>query len=313
MSKEFKVGLLTVVSGLVLYYGFNFLKGVDFFSTTNKYYAVYDNIDGLQVSNPVILNGLAIGRVSKLEFLSGKQNEILVELNVDEVVELGDSAVAMLYNVDFLGSKGIQINNKKVKGNLVTGDTLFSAKEQGLEKILTSSETQIANLGVTIKRVNDILLGMEGSGEEIKASIIALRGTLERINAAVDQNENKMRGAIDDFGSLVTSLKETGNKVEEFLDNANGTVAKINALEIEETLDRFQELAGTLNTTLENFNEGEGTIHQLINDKELYTNLNKTLVSMDSLLDHMNHYPKDFFGPLGRSHKKVMKSLEGGN
>ena len=102
MSKEFKVGLIALIAGVLLYYGFNFLKGKDFFSPTNKFYVLYDNVDGLNKSNPVIINGLAVGRVSRIQLLQDAQNLILVELDIDENIQLGDSTVASLSNTDFL-------------------------------------------------------------------------------------------------------------------------------------------------------------------------------------------------------------------
>lgn len=71
-NKEFKVGLFAAVALVLLYFGFNFLKGIDFFSTTEKYYAVYDNIDQLAVSNPVLINGFAVGRVSRIAIMQSK-------------------------------------------------------------------------------------------------------------------------------------------------------------------------------------------------------------------------------------------------
>ena len=59
MSKEFKVGVIALIAGIILYVGFNFLKGIELFSNTNKFYVVYDRVNGLQVSNPVMLNGLS--------------------------------------------------------------------------------------------------------------------------------------------------------------------------------------------------------------------------------------------------------------
>lgn len=83
LSKEVKVGLLALVAGIILYVGFNFLKGIDFFSPTKKYYVVYDNIAGLTVSNPVTLNGMTIGRVDQTKILTERNNKILVTLEVD--------------------------------------------------------------------------------------------------------------------------------------------------------------------------------------------------------------------------------------
>jgi len=306
ISKEFKVGMMALVCGAILYIGFNFLKGDDFFSESKKYYAIYDNIDGLKVSNDVIVNGYAVGRVSRIDILQDRGNQILVELDVNNNVVLGDSTKALLFNVDFLGVKGIQLAIKTVNTVLNDGDTLDSALEDRFGQIISSGERQIDNLGITITRINDFLLGLEGSGEEIKESIIALKGTLNRINAAIDQNENKVSETLESIKSLSGSLGETGNQVKAFLINANITLDKVNRLELEETLDRFQELAATLNQSLVNFNDNDGTLNKLMTDEALYYNMNKTLLDLDSLLNHMNQYPKDFFAPLGRKHKKII-------
>ncbi len=306
-SKELKVGFLASLAGVLLYFGFNFLKGSDFLSKTNKYYAIYENIDGLQKSNPVIVNGFTVGRVSNIIILQEKDNKILVELDVDDQVVLGDSTKALLYNFDFLGSKAIELKIKTMNGVFNGHDTLYSELEGGISDI---AQTQIANLGLTISRINDILLGMQGSGEEIKETIIAFKGTLTRVNAAIDQNENKLSQTVESFKQFSEDLSKFGGQIGTFLDNANGTLNKVNNLELEATLEHFQELAATLNKTLENFNDSDGTISKLMTGDSLYNNLNKAIVDMDSLLNHMNQYPKHFFAPLGKKHKKIVKEME---
>ena len=94
ISKELKVGILAIVSMVILYMGFNFLKGIDFFSRSSVFYAVYDNIDGLTVSNPVIINGFTVGRVNGIRILHEKSNRILVELNVDSDIKVSKGTEA---------------------------------------------------------------------------------------------------------------------------------------------------------------------------------------------------------------------------
>jgi len=96
IGKEVKVGLFATVTLVALYFGFNFLKGVDFFSSRTKYYAVYDNVDQLERSNKVLVSGYAVGRVSKISILPKKHNKVLVELEIDSDVILGDSTKAIL-------------------------------------------------------------------------------------------------------------------------------------------------------------------------------------------------------------------------
>ncbi|MFY8037041.1 MAG: MlaD family protein, partial [Cyclobacteriaceae bacterium] len=105
-TKEFKVGLFIAIAIAMLYFGFNYLKGIDFFSRTAKYYTVYDNIDQLAVSNPVLVNGMPVGRVSAISLLQNKNNQVLVEFEIDSHVPLSDSTKAIL-NSSLLGSKSV--------------------------------------------------------------------------------------------------------------------------------------------------------------------------------------------------------------
>ncbi len=102
ISKEVRVGLFMVVSLVLLYLGFNYLKGIDFFSSRKKYYAVYDNVDQLMPSNQVFLSGVSVGRVSRIQIDQIKRR-VVVEMEIDSYVRFGDSTVAIL-NGDFLGT-----------------------------------------------------------------------------------------------------------------------------------------------------------------------------------------------------------------
>ena len=130
ISKEFRVGLLAVISITILYLGFNFLKGIDFFSPNNTYYAVYDNIDGLNISNPVMINGFAVGRVSDIEILQARGNQLLVSLDVKDDQILGSGTRAVIKS-DLLGTKAVHLDSIQVGSPLKDGDTLMSKLDKG--------------------------------------------------------------------------------------------------------------------------------------------------------------------------------------
>ena len=94
-----------VVTITLLYFGFNFLKGIDFFSTSNKYFAVYEDINKLTESNQVFLNGLAVGRVSDIT-IEQSRNRVVVELDIDSKIVLTDSTEAVL-DGELLGGRFI--------------------------------------------------------------------------------------------------------------------------------------------------------------------------------------------------------------
>ena len=87
---------------------------------------MYKNIDGLQVSNSVIINGLAVGRVSSISFLQNKENNILVEMDIEGSIVLDDSTIAILISEGFLGGKAIELRlPDSISNPLNDGDTLI--------------------------------------------------------------------------------------------------------------------------------------------------------------------------------------------
>lgn len=310
MSKEFKVGLIALVTGVLLYYGFNFLKGIDFFSPTHKYYAVYDNVDGLNKSNPVIINGLTVGRVSRIRLLQNQGNLILVELDIDETVTLGDSTVASLMNTDFLGSKGIVLTVGPLNNPIQPGDTLTSYVDKGLNEILASAEPVASNLNTTITRVNEILIGLKGSGEKINATIEEVRKTTVSVNEIISENQAELAVIMTRTAILIQTLNSKLDKIDPILVKTGGVLDSLSNLEINQTLASIRGAVDNLNVTINEIKSEEGTLGKLISDDSLYNNINQTMTDLDKLILHMDQYPKHFFSPLGKSHKKVMEDMK---
>lgn len=305
MTKEVKVGIFAVISGAIFYFGFNYLKGIDFFSPTHKYYAIYDNIDGLNVSNPVIVNGFSVGRVSRIQILQHRDNDVLVELDVDENIVLGDSTVATLMNSDFLGSKAILLNIGSLSNPIEDGDTLISSIDKGLAALLESAQPITANLDVTIRRINEILLGMEGAGDEIKATIVTMNETLKGVNIFIRQNNVKVKATFDNVNALLANINTKVDKLDPILANADQTLDKVNQLELDSTLANLNKNLDALNIMLNDINEGKGTVGKLLKEDSLYNSMNKMIQDLDQLIIHFDENPKHFLGPLGKSKKKI--------
>ncbi|MEO9964455.1 MAG: MlaD family protein [Reichenbachiella sp.] len=305
MSKEIKVGLFAIISGAILYLGFNYLKGKDFFSPTNKYYVLYKNIDGLNVSNPVIVNGFAVGRVSSIGILQEKNNQIIVEMDVDENVVLGDSTVAELVNSDFLGSKAILLNIGDLSRPIQSGDTLISDIDKGLQALFESAQPITANLTVTIRRINEILLGMEGAGEDIKRTIQALNVTLRSVNKFIVQNNVKVKESLDGVNTLLANVNSKVDLLEPILLNADSTLTMVKGLPLDSAVASLNATLSELNIVIEDINAGKGSMGKLMKEDSLYNNLNQTIQDLDRLLIHFNENPKHFLAPLGKSKKKI--------
>src|SRR5689334_18814126 len=155
LSKEFKVGVFMIVALTLLYFGFNFLKGIDFFSTSNKYYAIYRNVDKLTESNQIYLNGYAVGRVSNIEIQQMK-NRVVVELDIESDIILTDSSTAEL-NGELLGGRFIQLNVSPKGKRLEPNDTIQAVMAKGM---LDFAQPVALTMQETLKNLNAILSGL---------------------------------------------------------------------------------------------------------------------------------------------------------
>ncbi|MGK7394068.1 MAG: MlaD family protein [Candidatus Cyclobacteriaceae bacterium M3_2C_046] len=304
VSKEFKVGLLAVVSITILYLGFNFLKGIDFFSSSNQYYAIYDEIDGLNVSNEVILNGLAVGRVSAIRIMPNSNNRILVELDVNSKIQLGENSTALLMNSDFLGSKAIELLvEESIENPIEDGDTLLSELDKGLTDVLLESAGPVADdLGTTVRRINLILENLSANTQKIDNTLANLEQSSLILRNTMQENQNDIGSVLDNYNTVAVELANTVREVPPLLNKTTQFIDSLQTLELSETLQTVQQAVSSLNQTMMKIDQGDGTLARLINNDSLYLNLNKAAEDLDKLLVDLKENPNRYvhFSVFGR-------------
>jgi phospholipid/cholesterol/gamma-HCH transport system substrate-binding protein len=307
ISKEFKVGLLAVISITILYFGFNFLKGIDMFKKTDNYFALYSNIDGLTVSNPVIINGLSVGRIGDIQILQDKGNLVLVEISIDSKIKLGEGTVAVLINTDFLGGKAIELILAD-SGNAVhiDGDTLKSSMDAGIGEILKENAGPVAdNIGTTISRINSILESFQGNSEHINASLKNLEALSGNLSSSLPIMEDKLFLLMDNFNKNSKELSQTLNSLQPILANTAVLTDSLKRLELSKTLEKAQVMIDNLNANMVSLQEGNGTMGKLMKDDSLYMYLSNTARDLDLLLVDFQENPGRYvqFSVFGKKDK----------
>ena len=310
MSKEVKVGLIGVIGLVFFYLGSNFLKGIDFFSPVSRYYAVYENVDGLIVANPIIVNGYSVGRVSDIRILQDRDNKILVSMDIDKDLIIGINSKATLSSNDFLGSKAIVLSIGDINSPINEGDTIMSEIAGGLSELLEKATPITDNLGVTISRLNDILASLRGSGDMITTTLDNLNNVLTNTNDLIDNNEETITTTLENLNSLTDDLSKKLSDIDPIIKGANDMISNLNMVDFENTFNQIDILLTSINGVFDDIESGEGgTLSLLLSDDSLYNNLNKTAFDLDKLLQHINENPKHFFAPLGKSSKKIERDL----
>lgn len=294
-----------VVSLVLLYLGFNYLKGIDFFASTKKYYAVYNNVDKLMPSNLVYINGYSVGRVSNIQFLQQK-NRVVVEMEINSDITLGDSTVALL-NGDILGTKFIQLNVGSIANPLKPKDTVRSDVARGIADFLTEP---VADLQTTLRKLNKILDNLGSNSEQLDEIFNDFKSTPKLLNRTLANTNSKIDTLVGNLSSVTRNVNSALAELKPTLTNFKTFSDSLKSVEINATLTKAQQALTKMNETLARLSKGDNTMSKLMMEDTLYVNLNKLLLSLDTLATHFNENPKHFMSPLGKSKKKIQRDLE---
>lgn len=308
-SKEVKVGLFMISAIVLLYFGFNFLKGIDFFSSSNKYYAIYQNVDKLTESNQIFLNGYAVGRVSDI-IIQQSKDRVLVELSIDSDIAVYSSSIAVL-NGELLGGRFIQLIVGKGGQRLNPKDTMKSEVAKGIADFIAENAEPVAsNVQTTLRKINSMLDTLSRSTAMVNAMLAEMRTTPGKLNHTIDNLNGKFGQISGTFNEVGQNINSTLTGLKPTLENFRVLSDSLKRLQLSGTITKAQQSLTKLNETLSALNSGDNTASKLMTEDTLYVNLNNLLQNLDSLVNHFNRNPKHFMAPLGKSRKKIERDLE---
>lgn len=305
INNETKIGVLAVVGVILLVLGFNFLKGKSLFKKETKLYAVYQNVQGLNRSNSVIINGLQVGTITHLD--GGKEmKEIVVTVTLSKDVEIPVNSLGVI-NPNLLGSPVLEIQLGSANKYLQSGDTLLTSLSGGAFdealKIINPVLYEVRNAVKSLDSVLHIVTTVfdpntKRNITDILANLNATTASFARISYSLQDIVNPQTGdlgqSLSQVNTFAANLNTNNEKLNAILTNAQTASSKFAQIDLKQTLD-------TLNVAVENFKKGSelinsksGSIGLLLNDKALYNNLQSTTNKINILLDDIRVHPKRY-------------------
>ncbi len=298
MSKEIRTGLLVVVSVLVFFIGFYFLKGAGLFSNQTRLITHYEQVQGLQPSAFVTIKGIRVGRVTNIQ-LNG-EGGVQVELSIDNKYPVPRGTVAQMYSQDLVGIKAIRLDLGTAKETLKDGAILPGSIEPGkidavteeLKPLLQNVRQVALHLDSALISVNGILddrMRMQlhnavASLETTTQNFAAVSGNLKSKNAALGRT-------IDNAEKTTQMLADNRGNIDATLTNLKEASAKFKDAPIDETVRELQQTAGRINNLLRQIESGEGSLGKMVNDKALYDNLSNSAAEFSRLAEDLRKHP----------------------
>ena len=316
LSKEFKSGFIFLLAIVFLVYGLKYLKGLNVFQSNKPFYAIYDDIDGLQVGSSIRLNGFNVGMVNNI--VLSNNNKLLVTLNINSVDSIPINSVCKIVNQDLMGTKGVSLVLGKSDLFAKPGDTLQSGIENSLQDEVNAQILPLKNKAEELIGSVDSLLtvvaavlnknmrkNLSNSIKSLDETFSILSQTMIKVDSMVYNNDKRVSKIILNLESITTNLNDSNSGIKPILYN-------LSLISDSLSNSNIGSLVENINNISNNINSGSGSLTKLMKDDKLYNNLEKSTSELAELIEDIKNNPKRYvnFSILGGTNKSYEKKKD---
>lgn len=297
LTKEIKIALVAIVGILVMYFGINFLKGMNLFSTNNAYYMTFDDIQGLGASTPIYADGYKVGTVDGLEYDYKENGPIKVKVDIIKDLRIPQGSKAEIVK-DLMGNLQVNLllaNNPRERvepGGVIPGAVNGGMMDKAAN-LVPVVEKMLPKLDSILTSVNALLAD---------PALAASLHNVETITSNLTVSTRELNTLMAGLNKQVPGMIGKANGV---LDNTNRLTANLASLDVQGTLNKVNQTLESAHQFTEKLNSNQGSLGLLMNDTKLYDNLTSTMGHADSLVIDLKAHPKRYvhFSVFGRKDK----------
>lgn len=297
LTKEIKIALVAIVGILVMYFGINFLKGMNLFSTNNTYFITFDDIQGLGASTPIYADGYKVGTVDGLEYDYKENGPIKVKVDIIKDLRIPQGSKAEIVK-DLMGNLQVNLllaNNPRERvepGGIIPGAVNGGMMDKAAN-LVPVVEKILPKLDSILTSVNALLAD---------PALAASLHNVETITSNLTVSTRELNTLMAGLNKQVPGMIGKANGV---LDNTNRLTANLASLDVQGTLNKVNQTLESAHQFTEKLNSNQGSLGLLMNDTKLYDNLTSTMGHADSLVIDLKAHPKRYvhFSVFGRKDK----------
>jgi phospholipid/cholesterol/gamma-HCH transport system substrate-binding protein len=305
--KPVLIGFTFILSLAVIIWGFNFLKGKNIFHKQTIFVAEYAEVSGLEVANPVLINGLRVGQVNNLYFNPDMSGNIIVILMMDEKFPVPKDTYARIISADIMGSKAVQLDLGKDLELAKSGDTLATSLEASLKDAVNAQVQPIKKKAEDLLQSVDSLVvaiqtifnegaveNLTNSFKDIRRTFANLESATSNIDTLVVEEGNRISSILQNVDSLSLTLKENRESFASIIRNFETISDSLARADITGTFKRANQSLDNLDAILSKIEQGEGTLGMLLHNDTLYMEIERSAEELNKLLEDIRLNPKRY-------------------
>lgn len=284
LTKEAKIGLVSIISLALLYFGINYLKGINLFKPVNHYFVTFHNVKDVTVSSPVFIDGFKVGLVRSIVYDYENTDKITVEISLDDEMKLTSGSYITIIKTLLSGGELHIHLNKYVKDYLKPGSTLEGRMEEDMMQAV--QEKILPGVAELLPKIDSILGGLQTliTHPAIAQSLDHIEKTTGNLEVSTRQLNTLLSKEVP---GIVSDLKViTGNFTE--------VTSGLKELDLATTVNSINATLANLQLATDKLNKKDNSLGLLLNDRSLYDNLDSTMVNASNLLIDLKKNPKRY-------------------
>ncbi len=298
ISTEFKIGLTSLLTIIVIIWGVNYLKGRNILNRTYSLISYYDEVNGLEASAPVLLKGFKIGYVEEVIFKTTEHPPFMLKLNIERKYPVPLGSRAEIFSADLLGSMAVRIlpsasNEMAENGEEITG----SLAESMLGTIAGEISPLAEKLSSTISTLDSVGTSLQGilSSRETEQMLKHLESASNSLDKSLSSSGD-LGKAMENLSGFSTSLNNQIPSIENSIKNIEMISSQVSSSGLDSLLMSLKSTAASLASVTEALENGKGSAGKLINEDSLYLNLDQLIIDLDALVKDLQSDPKKYVG-----------------
>lgn len=285
-SKNVKIGIAFLVSLVMIYFGVNFLKGVNIFKKQNTYISVFDNVSSLNVSSPVLVNGYQVGLVNSIHMLQSDSMELAVEIRLDKGFKVKKGS-KLEFNTDFLGGSSVNLLiNPYGTEFLSPGDTILGTRAVGL---MDGVANVIPKTDSIMTRLDSISIALQKL-----ATDPSWLSTIESMSETMKQLQASSKSLKKVMSNLESDLPSIGSNLSDVSANFKKISSNLAEVDIQSTFNSIDSTVVNLKQLSDNLNSTDNSLGMLTNGTQLHDSITSTLNSATQLLQDIRENPEKY-------------------
>ena len=282
LSRNALIGLAFIASLVMIYFGINFLKGMNVLKKQNQYYALFDDVSKLLISSPIYVKGYQIGLINKIEMVSDDPMRFSVGLNLSEDIRIPKGS-HLEYGLDLFGASTVNLIMAKSDVYLQKGDTLTGGKETGL---MDGVATVMPKADSILLRVDSLIYSLQkiAANPGWEQSIKGIGSTVEQLHHS-SQSLNRM------IAPLERELPEISKNLTSVSSDLKEVTKELSGMDMASTFASIDETVNNLKLLTAKINSDDNSLGLLLNDTKLHDSLNVTIGTATKLLEDIRQNP----------------------